>query len=139
MLPSVFFYLVTRRWQSNDLAGKYKTVVSLKPAIQSTSTSAVPVGENSNQVIARKVLRRNKMITTGFTLPSQPMADEDPNVVQVDIAFLTYIPEGELNGIARLDSITYVTLKEVIAHDTATRQKKHQMNKNAYKHFKWVS
>lgn len=64
---------------------------------------------------------------------------DDPDAVQVDVAFLSYLPEGENNGNARLDSISYVTLQNLLDHETAKRKKKTEMGKNAYKHFKWVS
>lgn len=78
------------------------------------------------------------MLTTGYTFPAQSTA-EDEDVVQVDVAFLTYHEQGEHNANARLDSITYVTQKELISHEVAKRKKKQEMGKNAYKHFKWVS
>lgn len=77
------------------------------------------------------------MLTTGFTFPTQS-AQDDEGVVQVDVAFLSYKEQGENNANARLDSITYVTLRELIAHEAAKRKKKLEMGKNAYKHFKWV-
>lgn len=78
------------------------------------------------------------MLTTGYTFPT-PMTEEAPDVVQVDVAFLSYTTEGEHNGNARLDSISYVTIKDLLAHEAAKRSQKAEMGKNAYKHFKWVS
>lgn len=80
-----------------------------------------------------KVIANSKMLTTGFTVPP----GDDGEVIHV--AFLSYMEEGENNGNARLDSISYVTLEELIAHESTKKRKKHEMGKHAYKHFKWVS
>lgn len=131
----LFFYLLARRWECGAPPGTAsKKPVSLEPDLEQERSRALA------EVVQIKVtvkVNRPAMLTTGLTFPSQ--TEMDPNVIQVDVAFLSYTEEGEHNGNARLDSISYVTLRELMAHEVAKRKKKAEMGKNAYKHFKWVS
>lgn len=142
-MSSLFFYLmIVRRWRGQEMSKK-KPVSLDQDTERSTSSSSAeepPIGPTKViiKVSGRHRQRRIKMITTGFTFPAQT-ATEDPDVTQVDVAFLSYEEEGEFNGNARLDSISYVTLHDLFTHEAAKRKKKADMGRDAYKHYKWVS
>lgn len=137
-MSSFFFYLVNR--QQHVLLGTARSSqqISLELDIERTRSLEAAAVELELPVTVTINQRQEKMLTTGYTFPAQSTA-EDEDVVQVDVAFLTYHEQGEHNANARLDSITYVTQKELISHEVAKRKKKQEMGKNAYKHFKWVS
>lgn len=81
--------------------------------------------------------RTRRMLTTGVTYNASAGSLEE-DVYQVDVAFLSYVENCETNAHVRLDSITFASAAELIAHEDKKRKQKAEMGKNAYKHFKWV-
>lgn len=65
---------------------------------------------------------------------------QESEIIQVDVAFLSYAPElVAQKATVELDSISVAGLSELRRHEQLKRSQKQQMGHEAYKHFKWVS
>lgn len=137
-MSSIFFYLASKRQQTllgnanaaTAAAGMARKELLLIPISDSEVTR--PFAPKCNDQVPVIDQRTRRMLTTGLTTASE-------DVYQVDVAFLSYVENGDTNAHVRLDSITFATVAELIAHEEKKRKEKAKMSKNAYKHFKWVN
>lgn len=128
-MSSIFFYLVTKR-QEYAIATRNRAISIPSDSTANRSDAAVGI------ITCVEMAQKNK-IAANMLPVSSTNQEEGSCVVQVDVAFLSYV-ETEVNAHMQLDSITYATTADLVAHEDAKRKQKHQMGKNAYKHFKWV-